>query len=147
VGDVAGTSGRGIADSAGERELSCRGTDNARSDAEERGLAGAIAPSQNDTFAGRDFERDAAQGKQAAIALVDVLETQSRWWKGESGHNSSCDARESEMGKAPTEERYLTPQTALGMTCSLLQTWQFQIRAPEEDPHSLKAMPEASALH
>ena len=64
VRDVAGLLiYRGFAGAARERQLSCRGANDPGGDAQESGLAGTVAASQDNTFAWADFQRDAAQSE------------------------------------------------------------------------------------
>ena len=48
-------------------------------DAEERGFAGTVAAGEDGAFAGGDFERDAAESKESAIAFIDALEAEADW--------------------------------------------------------------------
>jgi hypothetical protein len=47
------------------------------SDAEKRGFAGAVAAGENGAFAGGDFERDAAESVEPAVAFIDALEAET----------------------------------------------------------------------
>ena len=80
VGDVAGAivGGRGGI-GAGERESARGGTNDAGGYAEKRGFSGAVASGEDDTFAGRNLQGDAAEGEKAAITLIDVFEAQAGW--------------------------------------------------------------------
>jgi hypothetical protein len=80
VGDVSRTAiASGFRGSAGERQFPCRGTDDACSYAEKGGFARAVAASKDDTFAGSNFERDAAKGQETAETLIDLVEEESGW--------------------------------------------------------------------
>jgi hypothetical protein len=48
-------------------------------DAEECGLAGAIAAGEDRALAGGDLECDAAEGEESAVAFIDALEAESGW--------------------------------------------------------------------
>jgi len=114
VGHVAGTAvGVGFGGGARERELPCRWANNAGRNAQESGFSRAIAAGKDQTFAGRNFEGDAAKSVEAAVALVNVVEPQTSWRQGQKGHDKA------EIGKANIEERFLAPKTPLGMTVSL----------------------------
>ena len=63
----------------GKDQFPCRGTDDARGDAKEGGFAGTVAAGEDDTFAGSDFEGDAAEGEESAVTLIDVFEAEAGW--------------------------------------------------------------------
>ena len=89
MSDIAGTAvggGRGVC--AGKTQLPCRGLHDLRGDAQQRGLAGAVAPGKGHAFARCNFKRYAAQGEKSAIAFVDVLEAKSGWRYAQRSHRS-----------------------------------------------------------
>ena len=80
VADVAGARiGGGIGGTAGKGEHPGGGADDLPGDAEERGLAGAVAAGEDGAFAGGDFERHAAESEESAITFVDALEAETGW--------------------------------------------------------------------
>jgi len=114
VSHVAGAAaGVGFGGGARERQLPCRGANDAGGNAQESGFSGAIAAGEDHALAGRNFEGDAAKSVEAAVALVNVVEPQTGWRQGQKGHDKA------EIGKANIEERFLAPKTPLGITVSL----------------------------
>ncbi len=80
VADVAGAIiGRGFGGSAGKRELPGGGTHDLAGNAQERGFAGAVAAGEDGAFTRGDFEGDAAESEESAIAFVDALEPETNW--------------------------------------------------------------------
>jgi hypothetical protein len=78
VSHVAGpTIAAGFLGSAGERELPCRGTNDAGGNAKESGFSGAIATGKDDAFARRNLKGDAAKREKAAVAFIDVFKPQT----------------------------------------------------------------------
>jgi hypothetical protein len=69
----------GFRGGAGEGQLPCCGTYDAGGDPQERGFAGTVAASKDDTFAGSDFERDAAESEETAETFIDLVEEESGW--------------------------------------------------------------------
>jgi hypothetical protein len=47
--------------------------------AEECGLAGAVAAGEDGAFACGNFECDAAESEESAIAFIDALEAEAGW--------------------------------------------------------------------
>jgi len=77
--------GGGFAVCRGKSQLPCCGPDDASGDAKEGGFAGTVATGEDDTFAGRNFQGDAAKGEETAVALIDVVEAEAGWsWRGQS---------------------------------------------------------------
>jgi hypothetical protein len=79
MSDVTGTAIAGSRVGAGEGQLPSGGEHDLRGDAKQRGFAGAVASGKDDAFAGSDFERDATEGIESAIAFIDVLEAEAGW--------------------------------------------------------------------
>jgi hypothetical protein len=63
--------------SVGEKELPCRGTNDAGGNAKESGFSGAIATGKDDAFARRNLKGDAAKREKAAVAFIDVFKPQT----------------------------------------------------------------------
>jgi len=80
VADVAGarTAG-GIGGASGKGEFTGRGADELPGNSEKRGLAGAVAAGEDGAFTRGDFEGDAAEGEEPAIAFIDALEAEAGW--------------------------------------------------------------------
>jgi hypothetical protein len=49
------------------------------SDAEQGGFAGAVASGEYGAFAGGNFEGNAAESEEPAIAFIDALEEETGW--------------------------------------------------------------------
>ena len=81
--------GVGFGTGARKRELPCGGANDARGNAEEGGFSGTVAPRQDNAFAGRNFERDSAEGEKAAVTLIDVFKPQAGWRQGERSHDKA----------------------------------------------------------
>jgi hypothetical protein len=50
-----------------------------RGDAQQRGLAGAVASRKHNALSGSDFQRHAAKSVQAAVTLIDVVKAKASW--------------------------------------------------------------------